>query len=79
MCQHMGIRLESAGDSRHVSGETLKLLGIWLAGSDRYLREPANPSAVADLVVRFTALPWEESLFDSAQQVTLFRALLLRA
>ncbi len=76
MCQDCCAWLVPLTDSRHVSVEALHLVGEWLACSERYLRDPTNPGAVANLVVRFTALSGEES-DNLAVQSTLFRALLL--
>jgi hypothetical protein len=78
MCRDCCAWLVPPGDGRHVSGEALRLMGEWLASSERYLRDPTNPGAVADLVVRFTSISGEAT-DNLAMQSTLFRALLLTA
>lgn len=79
MCQHFSGQLGSTRYGGAPSGDSLELLGAWLASVDRYLRQPSNPGATADLVARFTALPWEASSNAAALQSALFRALLLPA
>ncbi len=76
MCQHFSGQLEPARHAGLLSGDSLQLLGAWLGSVDRYLRQPSNPGATAELVARFTALPWEASS-NPALQGSLFRALLL--
>lgn len=78
MCQDCCVWLVPLSNSRLVSGQELRLVGEWLASSERYLRDPTNPGAVADLVVRFTSISGEAT-DNLAMQSTLFRALLLTA
>jgi hypothetical protein len=76
MCLKCGERLGHLRRARIPSAESLQLLAAWLASSDRYLRQPSNAGVVADLVARFSALPWED-IYTLTLQSQLFRALLL--
>ena len=76
MCSECGERLGHLPRAGIHSEESLQLLSAWLASSDRYLRQPSNAGVVADLVARFSALPWED-VYNLTMQSQLFRALLL--
>jgi hypothetical protein len=78
MCSECSERLGPLRRTGFPSADSLRLLGAWLASSDRYLRQPCNAGVVADLVAHFTALPWEDT-YNLTLQSRMFRALLLPA
>jgi hypothetical protein len=78
MCSECSERLVRMRRAGFPSADSLRLLGAWLASSDCYLRQPCSAGAVADLVARFGALPWEDT-YNLTLQSQMFRALLLPA
>jgi hypothetical protein len=75
VCQHLAEQVRPLCGGTNVHWSLLHELCAWIVSSDRYLRHPANPSAVADMVVRLNALPWDTKLSQD-EQGSLFRALL---
>lgn len=78
MCSECSERLGHLPRAWIPAAESLQLLSAWLASCDRYLRQPSNAGVVADLVARFSVLPWE-GVYNLTLQSQLFRALLLPA
>jgi hypothetical protein len=75
VCQHLAEQVRPLCGGANIHWSLLHELCAWIVSSDRYLRHPTNPSAVADMVARLNALPWDSPLSQD-DQGSLFRALL---
>ena len=75
VCQYLSGQVQPLCGVANVHWALLHELCAWIVSSDLYLRHPADPSAVADMVVRLNGLPWESQLSQD-EQGSLFRALL---
>ena len=75
MCLDLRERLKPVQRTGVISLGSLELLCAWAASADRYLRRPASPGDVADLVACLSALPWGPSM-SPAEQNNWFRLLL---
>ncbi len=75
VCQHLAEQLEPLRCDANPHLMLLQELSAWIVSSDRYLRHPGNAGAVADLIGRLNALPWDSPLSEG-EQGSLFRMLL---
>lgn len=75
VCRYLAEQVAPLCGSATIHWALLQELCAWIVSSDRYLRHPENPSAVADMLGRLNALPWDSPLSQD-EQSSLFRALL---